>query len=151
MVMEIVISMMTLAGMGYAAFRGLKWMLKSGQQHVRKDESLTPNDLKVLEESAARLITDIHAAADECVARVETAVDQAEARLYAINEQYIAACGPVDRCSPTTFIESIGMPMAAVPVETVLENEPAAVVAKSAGMTTGEVMLLRNLQEMQNA
>lgn len=79
--MEMAISLTTLVGMLYAAYRGMKWLFRSGQTQVRRQESLTPRDLKVLEEAASRLMADLRATTDECVAKIEAVMEKAEARL----------------------------------------------------------------------
>jgi len=68
--------------MGFVLFLFLKWMVRSGQ--AQNKNPLTPADLKLLEETAARLTADIRATADECVARVEQACEKAESLLRTI-------------------------------------------------------------------
>lgn len=82
--MEVLVPILTLLGMGYAVYRGLRWMLKVGQVHAPKNQPLSPSDLKVLEESAARLMADLRTTTDECVARIERALSQADAGIEAI-------------------------------------------------------------------
>ncbi len=77
--MEQLFSFLTLVGMGLVLFLFLKWMVRAGQTHNKNP--LTPADLKLLEEVAARLTADIRAAAEECVARVEQACERAESLL----------------------------------------------------------------------
>jgi len=149
--MEILFSFLALAGMGVAAVWGLKWMVRNGQPSKR-DEQLTPNDLKVLEESAARLISDINAAADECVARVEQALAQVENRIRSIeavrcqpSAAYPAHSGPtsiIDIRTPTT--------PASNGYEMIDSDEAPAQIARQSGMTTGEVELLRGLRKMSS-
>ena len=79
--MEMAFSVITLFGMGYAAYRGFKWLFRAGQSQTRRDRILTPHDLKALEESAARLMSDLRTLTDECVGRIEAAIAQAERRL----------------------------------------------------------------------
>ena len=82
--MEVLVPILTLMGMGYAVYRGLRWMLKAGAAHAPKSQPLSPTDLKVLEESAARLMADLRTTTDECVARIERALSQADARIETI-------------------------------------------------------------------
>ena len=72
---------MTLLGMAYAAYRGLKWMFRAGKSQPQRDRTLTPHDLKALEQSAARLMSDLRTLTDECVSRIESAIAQSESRL----------------------------------------------------------------------
>lgn len=88
--MEQLFSLVTLVGMGLVLFLFLKWMVRAGQTHNKKNP-LTPADLKLLEETAARLTADIRAAANECVARVEQACERAENLLRTIESVSIPA------------------------------------------------------------
>ena len=76
--MEMAFSVITLFGMGYAAYRGFKWLFRAGQSQTRRDRILTPHDLKALEESAAKLMSDLRTLTDECVGRIEAAIAQSE-------------------------------------------------------------------------
>jgi len=87
--MEQLFSLLTLFGMGFVLFSFLKWMVRSGKAQNRNP--LTPADLKLLEETAARLTADIRATADECVARVEQACKKAEHLLRNIEFANISA------------------------------------------------------------
>ena len=73
-------SILMLVGTIYAVYRGVKWLLRSGQLHAQRERQLTPHDLKVLEESASQLVAGLKSMADECVARVEKACEEAERR-----------------------------------------------------------------------
>lgn len=64
-------------------------MLRAGQVQTRKDPPLSPADLKILEESAARLMADLRAVTDECVARIECACADAERRMCSIEPKSI--------------------------------------------------------------
>lgn len=137
--MEILFSIITLVGMGYAVFVGVKWMLKAGQIAQKREQPLAPTDLKVLEESAARLMTDLRSAADECVSRVELVLAEAEHRIASLEARQPA---PSAACqSPTSTIE-------VAPCGAVDSGEPAARIARQSGMTTGEVELLRGLRQI---
>ncbi|MCE5322224.1 hypothetical protein LLG46_02785 [bacterium] len=76
--MDTIFSILVVVGICYGAYRGIKWMLHAGQIQARKDPPLSPADLKVLEESAARLMADLRAVTDECIARIESACADAE-------------------------------------------------------------------------
>ncbi len=82
--MEYIFALLSLAGMGYGVYRGLKWMMRAGSINARMENALTPSDLRVLEESAERLTADLTATADECVKRIETACLQAQRLLEAL-------------------------------------------------------------------
>lgn len=141
--------MLTLAGMGAAAVWGVKWMLKSGQMHAKRDEPLTPTDLKVLEESAARLVSDITAAADEAVARVERALSEAERRIADLESRQIAlGAHYAQAADPTSATNTVPAMPASNSYEISSADESPAQVARQSGMTTGEVELLRGLRQM---
>ncbi|MCX8052925.1 MAG: hypothetical protein N3B12_03885 [Armatimonadetes bacterium] len=84
--METLVSAAVLIGMIWAMWRGLKWMLCSGRTYASRPEPLTPADLRALEESAARLMADMRATADECVARIERACAEAVERSTNLSE-----------------------------------------------------------------
>jgi len=140
--MEMLFSILTLAGMGYAAFVGVRWMLRAGQLSQKRGNPLSPTDLKVLEESAARLMNDLRAAADECVSRVELALANAEHRIAALEPRSLLVAGP------TSPIESAQLAYAPAAPATIDSNESAADAARQSGLTTGEVELLRGLRQM---
>ena len=144
--MEILFSLVTLAGMGYAVFIGVKWMLKAGQQAGKREQPLAPTDLKVLEESATRLMADLRAAADECVSRVELAVAQAESRLRQADQQSAFGVALRDQIDPTS-LETLQRSN----VSTLERSESAAQIARQSGMTTGEVELLRGLRQISTS
>lgn len=134
--METFISFVTLAGMAYGAYRAVKWMMRAGSFQPKREQPLTPNDLKVLEESASRLIADLRAAADECVAKVERALSEAEVRLERAPNLDISTNGGQYSQVGVPVSEGNGTP------------EPMAVLARQSGMTTGEVELIRNLRRI---
>ncbi|MFQ3548290.1 MAG: hypothetical protein SNJ70_00890 [Armatimonadota bacterium] len=80
--MEIFIALIILAGLLYGIF----WMFKAIFFSAPKIKSqqinqLTPYDLKALEESAARLMTDLRKTSDECVEKVRMVCKEAEIRM----------------------------------------------------------------------
>lgn len=79
--METIVSLAALLGVGYGVYRGLKWMMQAGSIQTAKNPPLSPNDLKVLEESAERLMADLRLVTDECVARIELALADAQSSL----------------------------------------------------------------------
>lgn len=134
--------------MGYAVFVGVKWMLKAGQIAQKREQPLAPTDLKVLEESAARLMADLKAAADECVSRVEFALAEAEHRIASLETRQPAGAACQESSGPTSTIE-VAMPVqASNPYRQLDSGEPAAQIARQSGMTTGEVELLRGLRQI---
>jgi len=118
--MDILFSMITLAAIGYGVYRGLKWLMSSGLKQAAREKRLTPADIRVLEETAARLMADLRLVTDECVARIESACRLAEVR------------------------DSTDPPGAAEPVT----EASAADEARRCGSTTGEVELLLGLREL---
>ena len=149
--MEVVFSILTLIGMGYAAYCGLKWMMRSGIVNARKEQPLTPNDLKVLENSAARLLADLRSVTDECVARIDRACSEAEIRLNAfeklpISRQYAAGREYV---SPSIIRESVSTSEPELYEMIELDELPAGVAAYS-GMSKGEIELMQGLKSIGN-
>ena len=127
--MEIVFSILTLIGMAYAVYCGLRWMMRSGVVNARKEQSLTPNDLKILEESAARLMADLRNVTDECVAKINRACSEAEIHIQTLEKS------PVSCSQLYEMIE--------------LDEQPASVLAY-AGMSKGEIQLLQGLKSIGN-
>jgi hypothetical protein len=75
--MESFITLASLAGMAFAAWAVLKWMMRAGRGNPLGRPPLSPSDLALLEETTARLVADLRAAADECVERITSACEQA--------------------------------------------------------------------------
>ena len=138
--MEMLLSLLALIGMGWAMWCGLKWMLRAGRAQAAKGEPLTPADLRALEESAARLMADLRATADECVARIERACAQAETPLVREGEAPAEPCPLLGR--------SLAPPRA--PQRSIFDliesRDSSSEIARQAGLTTGEVELMRALQ-----
>lgn len=122
--------------MGYAAFMGVKWMSKANHISQKKSQPLSPTDLKVLEESAARLMADLKAAADECVARVEFTLAEAEHRMAALK---------ADRSS--TISQQFPAPVQSA-IEQADASDNSSFLSPEPGMTTGEIELLRGLRQL---
>ena len=135
-------SILMLIGTAYAVYRGVKWLLRSGQLSARRERQLTPNDLKALEESASQLMADLKGAADECVTRIEKACDEAERRIACFSGMAGVSARPTEAAiadSPATTSPSS--------IDTLLEVDlPAADIARQAGLTTGEVELMQSLR-----
>lgn len=137
---EALFSILALVGMGYALFRGMKWLARAGQTHARRDHQLTPADLRVLEESAARLMADLRATADSCVARIGEACDDAERRLRVPDAAGGTPAPSVAVDVPATTAHSTLGSTDIVPT--------AAQIARETGSMTGEVELLQRLRAL---
>lgn len=138
--MEILFSIITLVGMGYAAFVGVKWMYKNGHiSAAKRSQPLSPTDLKVLEESATRLMADLKATADECVARIEFAVVNAEHKMASLQSDRFATQNPVEPIS--IMKQSVSLVPDSMP------DNPSHFDPQP-GMTTGEIELLNGLRKM---
>jgi hypothetical protein len=77
--MEQLFSVVALVGMGIAVVWGLRLMARAGQANARRANPLSPSDLKLLEETTQRLMSELRAVADECVARIDAACQAAHA------------------------------------------------------------------------
>jgi len=141
--MDTVFSILVVLGMCYGVYRGMKWMLHTGQ--VRKDPPLSPNDLKVLEETASRLMSDLQLVTDECVERIQIACSEAEKKIISLQNtgcsQHLA--------DPTAKLTTPNVQQLVDPIKDIA-NESAANIARLSGMTTGEVELLRSLQSVKD-
>lgn len=107
-------------------WRGVVWMLRTGGKNNLKFEPLTPADLRVLEEAAARLMEELRATADECVAKIEAACAQASQ----IKQRFDAAPTAADMQNPNWAGCDISAPE----------------LARQVGLTTGEIELMRSLR-----
>lgn len=147
--METFVSIVMLAGIGYAAYRGLKWLLRAGML-AKREEPLTPNDLKVLEESAARLIMDIRVATSECVDRIGQALADAEVRIAALEPyRQVPVASPSQQLQPVAAPGTRGIGRAPISAyQTAGTAESSAEMAKEAGLTTGEIELLKGLSQI---
>lgn len=142
--MEMLISFVALAALSIAAFKGMKWMSKAGQINARKEMPLTPTDLKVLEESAARLMADLRLTTDECVSRMESACQAAEQAVMRLesSKRELESGG----LSPTSSCPSQNGAQPQWPQSFLDPAQSPAEVAKLTGSTTGEIELIRGLR-----
>jgi len=140
------ISFAALLALGIAAFKGIKWMSKVGQINARKELPLTPTDLKVLEESAARLMADLRLTTDECVARIEKACQSAEQSIRALEsfQQGSATGYASSTLSANAAASSTGDLIASASVLDAAQSP--AEIARLTGATTGEIELMRGLR-----
>ena len=122
--MEAIFSLIALIGMGFAGFVGLKWMARVGQINARKDQQLTPNDLKILEESTARLMSDLKTVTNECVAKIELACIEAEQLLKSVETTTKHQADPNDIA--------------------IIQDLPIG-IGRETGMTNGEMELVKGL------
>lgn len=137
--MDTFLSILLLAGMGYGAYRGLKWMLHSGQMRAPKPDALSPADLKILEESALRLTSDLKAATDECIARIEAACATADRKIACLAA--LASTG--ERGNPTEPERAYRSIFEVIDV-----TSPAALTTSQSDVLPGEAELIRDLRAM---
>lgn len=127
--MDVLFSIIVVLGICYGVYRGFAWMLHAGQAQTRKDPPLSPTDLKVLEESAARLMADLRAVTDECVARIEKACADADSRIKSGGSN-----GITDEAKPVGF-DSF---------------DQISPIEDAADLTTGELELLKGLRAISS-
>ena len=116
--------------------------MKNGHIQTGKNAPLSPSDLRVLEESAERLMADMRIVTDECVARIEQACMQAQLRLESLEPAYLS--------SPATNAHSAWSP---IPIERApsldsLDNLQS--LNRQSDMTIGEIELMRGLKTMEH-
>ncbi len=125
-------------------------MLKAGQVQARGQEPLSPTDLKVLEESAARMTADLKATADECVAKVEQVLARAENTMEALQTRSLPADLPGEELHVAASRDTHATRTPTL--NTYVDSDaPAAAAAKSSGLTTGEVELIRDLRQLMTS
>lgn len=142
--MQIVFSLLTLFAMGYGIYAGLKWMMRSGIVNAKKKQELTPNDLKVLEESAARLMADLRTVTDECVARVEEACANAEICISSLEKM------PLSSNNNNEIIVHNSFPQPVQLNKLSQSDEQNEVPDNSSPMMRGEIELLQGLKSISN-
>ncbi|MEN6357430.1 MAG: hypothetical protein ABFD83_10130 [Armatimonadota bacterium] len=123
--MDVIFSILVVIGICYGAYRGVKWMLRAGQIQARKDPPLSPADLKILEESAARLMADLRAVTDECVARIENACSDAQHQIKSLE------LGDLEQLKPRPVTNAQDQPLT---------------ISEFAELTNGEIELLKGLK-----
>lgn len=137
--MDILFSILFLAGLCYGAYRGLKWMLRTGQARAPKAEALSPADLRVLEESASRLTSDLKAAADECIARIEAACATADRKIACL-----AALASTDKQGSSAEAEISYRSI----FDVIQVDRPRASTVTESSVLPGEAALIRDLRAM---
>lgn len=121
--MERLFCWLTLVIVVWLMWRGVSWMLRVGKHNALKSEPLSPADLKILEETTARLMEELRATADECVARIQKA--------------YIS-CQSVEQASPESEAEFVGG-------ESTKRSDISHSSSADSGLTAGEIELIRSL------
>ncbi|MDH7602324.1 MAG: hypothetical protein QHI38_09270 [Armatimonadota bacterium] len=129
--METLFCSFILLAVFWLLWRGVIWMLRVGRDNALKSEPLTPADLRVLEETAARLMAELKATADECVAKIE------------------AACARA--CSAGDVWEASSRPERKNLIDWADTTASASEVAKQTGLTIGEIELMRSLRSCRSA
>lgn len=140
-----IISLILLAGFAL----GLRWMLSAAGARTRA-ESLTPEDLQVLEDAAARLVDEIKQSAavavrdlDERCEKLRALTIQADQRL-ALLAQQASASPPASpaQSGPAQDAAGLRQRVYALADEGFTDDE----IARRTGVTVGEVILLRGLR-----
>lgn len=156
MALDAITCIVAIVVMGYGTWWVVKWFFKIGTNQARKNESLTPADLRVLEETTKRLMDDLRAVTDECVARIENACQQAEHRISQAPKtpvpSKIEVTNMADMAPAAPYIADAETHNLSDADNTDLPSTPrteytVASFAKSTGLTTGEVELMRGLRE----
>jgi hypothetical protein len=160
--MEMAISLAALIAMSAATYFGVRWMLKLGKSGTVKENPLSPADLTVLEETAARLMSDIRTVTDECVKRIDAACARARALEYTPAEPVLDN-DPL--ATPATheeaFVGSVSDLLAQFqPSKLELDyttehsvEPPVAAIEPSrppAGVSSGEMELMKGLERLRS-
>ncbi|MGQ9454259.1 MAG: hypothetical protein ACUVRS_08550 [Armatimonadota bacterium] len=126
--MERVFCWLTLIIVVWLMWRGVSWMLRVGKNNELKYEPLSPADLKILEETTARLMEELRATADECVARIQKA--------------YIS-CQSIEQTSSKSAADFAGG-------ESVRSSDITYGSSAESNLTVGEIELMRSLHLCQS-
>ena len=145
--------------MGYGTWWVVRWFFKLGTNQAKKNDSLRPGDLNLLEETTRRLMDDMKSAADECVTRIEQACLEAEHRLEVAQNGFIQLDDPAKMDTPSVIQSSPVIDLRAVAEApknliqqtAVKQGQTVSSFARSNGLTTGEVELMRGLREYGKA
>jgi len=143
--------------MGVCTWVVIRWFFKIGNNHSKKSDLLSPRDLAALEDTTKRLMDDLKAVTDDCVSRIEQACQDAENRIAAAQSRGmhsdsltigLADTSPVipgiRQEPPVTIEKPIKEEAIAGPAKGV---QTVTSFARSTGLTTGEVELMRGLHE----
>ena len=148
--MDIITCFVAIIIMVYGTWWILKWFFKLGSRNSKSSEPLTPADLKVLEDTTKRLMDDLKIVTQECVERIECACQEAEKRIIAAKESGTSESSVVLNNIAGEEIQNIKVSISEPVIHTPLIESGAQTVAefaKSTGMTTGEVELMRGLRK----
>lgn len=86
-------------------WKAAQWAMSSART-AREAESLTPADFEALKEACETLIADMCSTADECTARVEKAIRQAEAAVGTLH----ASANADKSCAPRPAVPIYHLP-----------------------------------------
>lgn len=120
--------------------------MKNGHIQAGKNAPLSPTDLRVLEESAERLMADMRIVTDECVARIEQACTQAQMRIESLEPARVSSAS-MNAAQFSNTWKPIPIDGAVPALDS---YESAAYLARESGMTTGEIELMRGLKTMEH-
>ena len=150
--LDLVICFIAIAVMGLCCWWVVRWFFQIGTKNSKKDSGLTPADLVVLEETTKRLMDDLKTVTEDCVARIDKACKDAEERIANAQQTAVLAEKP--------SVETVGSLSQKYASEPAVDDIPAKTAqnqvstgqtvtsfAKSTGLTTGEVELMRGLRE----
>lgn len=143
--MYIAVTLILFLAAGFACWRGMRWMVSAGKINSRKELPLMPSDLRVLEESAARMMSDLRTLTDECIARIEAACERAETCIGRFDEHNDVIASET-RCLNAVDSEKMAINdtiSSPFDMQKIITEE-----AGDAGMTLGELQLLRSLKSV---
>lgn len=145
--MEVIFSIVILIGIIFAVFKGLQLMMRVSRTNSRKELPLSPHDLKVLEETTARLMSDLKICTDECVARIDKACEDAERRLLLLKINPEPSNMVASNADPVSLIaaEPVAAPET-TRLQPTADDLPAAKIAGESSLMKGEVELMQGLQ-----
>lgn len=148
--MDVLTCLIAVAVMGYGTYWIVKWFFKLGTRNAKINNPLNPNDLKVLEETTKRLMDDLRNVTQECVDRIETACEEAEKRIAVAQSggsENFKSMLDASVQNDVNTVKSMLNESESVTNDLQPGAQTVSSFAKSTGMTTGEVQLMRGLRE----
>ena len=155
--LDLVTCIIALIVMGFCSWWVIRWFFKIGNNHAKKSDLLSPSDLAVLEDTTKRLMDDLKAVTDDCVSRIDQACQDAENRIAAAqnrgmhSDSLTIGLSDMQVVTPSIISEtpaSIGKPIKEeVAAASAKGAQTVTSFARSTGLTTGEVELMRGLRE----
>lgn len=156
MTLDAIVSLIAILLMGYGTWWVIKWFFNTGTKQTGNNADLSPADLRALEETTRRLMDDLRVVTDECVQKIEIACELAQKKIADTKIQIDAVPAQQLRSADSSAAQNrISLEVSeceiSEPSNPTESIHTVASFAKSAGLTTGEVELMRGLRNFEKS